>query len=258
MTVIGAVSAITRYPVKSMQGETLDVGAFTATGLEGDRSWGVVNTETGHVLTAKRVAQLLDAAASSGAAGPMIGLPDGTTLEGSGPDIDAALSAWLDAAVALRPAGDAPTAFRMSFNVDDEDQDAFDWSTPAGSFLDLAPVHVLTSAALDAAAAAHPEGAWSVHRFRPTIFIDTGEASGFIENEWVGSTLHMGEVVLEVTMPTVRCSLPTKAQKPRALARDLQIFKSLAASNSQNLGAYANVTTGGVVRVGDAVELRSA
>ncbi len=256
---IGTVAAVTRYPVKSMQGEALDAGVVTATGLDGDRRWGVVHTRTGHVLTAKRTPRLLDARGRLTPAGPKIDLPDGTLLAGSGPRTDAALSAWLDVPVTLRPAGEAATPFTMSFNVDDEDADTFEWATPAGSFVDLAPIHVLTTAALAAAAEGHPDGAWSTHRFRPTILIDTDDTlPGFVENDWVGASLTVGDAVIGVTMPTVRCALPTKAQSRHDLGRDLQVFKSLAARNGQNLGAYAEVQVPGALRVGDTVELRSS
>ncbi|MBI2704882.1 MAG: MOSC domain-containing protein [Actinobacteria bacterium] len=253
---IGTVAAINRYPVKSMQGEALESGVILSGSLEGDRSWGVVSTETSQVLSAKRVSRLLEAKAWLTPAGPEIELPDGTSLAEPGPEADAVLSEWLETPVSLRPAGDTATTFTMSFNVDHEDEDTFEWPTPPGSFLDLSPVHVLTTAALAAAAEGHREGNWSPHRFRPTILVETtDELSGFVENDWVGASLSVRSVVLDITMPTIRCTMPTKAQAAHRLDRDLQIFKSLAAQNEQNLGAYATVRSPGTVRVGDPVEL---
>ena len=52
-----------RYPVKSMQGERLAAAVMTPLGIEGDRHWGVLDRATGKVLTAKRVPELLYAAA---------------------------------------------------------------------------------------------------------------------------------------------------------------------------------------------------
>jgi len=48
--------------------------------------------------------------------------------------------------------------------------------------------------------------------------------------------------------------MTTRVQPPKRLERDLDIFKTLNRVNQQNLGVYANVTTPGTVRVGDAVE----
>ena len=43
-----------RHPVKSFQGERLDGAELVADGLAADRSWGVLDTETGKVLTGRR------------------------------------------------------------------------------------------------------------------------------------------------------------------------------------------------------------
>lgn len=254
-TTVGTVTALVRYPVKSLQGEDLDRAAVTDTGLEGDRAWGIVDTATGQVLTAKRTTALLDARAHLAGDEPTIDLPDGTRLTGPGPDTDAALSAWLERAVTLQRAAAEGSSFTMTFNIDDEEQDLFEWPTPPGTFLDLAPIHLLTTASLAAAEAAHPAGTWSVHRFRPSILVDTPGLTGFAENDWVGATVQIGKTALSVTMPTIRCTLPTRPQTVHGLERDLQVFKSLASVNGQNLGIYATVTNPGAVQVGDPVEV---
>jgi uncharacterized protein YcbX len=113
------------------------------------------------------------------------------------------------------------------------------------------------SASLRAAAAAHPTGNWTTDRFRPSVVVDVepDEGDGFLENAWLGSTVRAGEVELEVILPTVRCAMTTRAQTPRDVERDLEVFKTLRRVNEQNLGVYANVRTPGVVRLGDPVAL---
>lgn len=254
---VGRLAAINRYPVKSLQGEHLDVVAVGDHGLDGDRAWGIVDRESGQLLTAKRIGTLLEAGAFTGERGPVVTLPDGTVLDGTGPATDDALSRWLDRPVMLVGSNGQAHSFEMSFNVEDEDADRFVWSTPATSFCDLAPLHLLTTAALAAAAEANPSASWSPHRFRPSLVIDTGEDVGFVENEWVGARLAIGDLVVEVTMPTIRCSLPTKAQSRFGLDRDLDVFRTVAAHNHQNLGAYANVVHPATVRVGDPVTIHA-
>ena len=105
-------------------------------------------------------------------------------------------------------------------------------------------MHVLTTAALAAAELNYPAGNWDPHRFRPTLLIDA-EGDDFIENGWTGRGLAVGDVVLDVLMPTIRCTMTTKAQPEHGIERDVDIFKSLKFANSQNLGAYANVRTPG-------------
>ena len=89
--VIGTVSSCRRYPVKSMQG--LEVGALDirATGVDGDRAHGLVDPASGHLLSAKRTAVLLQVSATDDA----ITLPDGAMLTLEDPRVDEALSAWL-------------------------------------------------------------------------------------------------------------------------------------------------------------------
>jgi len=52
-SVIGAVTSLWRYPVKSMQGEELNAADVTPRGLLGDRAFALVDEETGKVASAK-------------------------------------------------------------------------------------------------------------------------------------------------------------------------------------------------------------
>ncbi len=52
-------------------------------------------------------------------------------------------------------------------------------------------------------------------------------------------------------MPTMRCSMPSRAQP--GLDRDKAIGTTIRDANSNNLGVYAKVTRSGTVRVGDSV-----
>jgi len=47
-TLVGHVAELRRYPVKSMQGERLERIVLGPGGLEGDRRFAVIDTETGH------------------------------------------------------------------------------------------------------------------------------------------------------------------------------------------------------------------
>ncbi|MGH8515807.1 MAG: MOSC domain-containing protein, partial [Gammaproteobacteria bacterium] len=125
-------------------------------------------------------------------------------------------------------------------------------------------VHVLTTATLDALRALYPEGRFESRRFRPNIVIDTGDAKGFVENDWVGKTLEIGDTLrLEVTDPCARCVMTTLAQGD--LPKDLGIFRLAIAKNSvfvpfagkalPSVGVYAKVNTAGTLRRGDSVRV---
>jgi uncharacterized protein YcbX len=248
------VAGINRFPVKSMQGEPLTQVDIDAGGLAGDRAWGVVDRETGKVWSAKRHGELLEASAVTTPDGPLITLPDGAEIPPDDPDRDRKLSEWLGVDVTLQAA--APTDNKMyeaSLQLD-PDVDVFDMPMTAGRYLDLSPVHVVTTASLRAAAANHPSGNWTTDRFRPSILVEIDDDSSFVENDWIGRRVSVGAVELDVILPTVRCVMTTRAQPPRAVERDVDIFKTLKRVNEQNLGVYANVTTPGTVRLGDPVE----
>lgn len=252
------LGAINRYPVKSMQGEPLERGELDLDGLRGDRTWGVVDNETGKVWSAKRRGELLEASAVTTPDGPRITLPDGTVIDPGDGDRDAKLSAWLDADVTLQPASnERDKVYEANLELD-PDAPVFDVPMNPGHFLDLSPVHLVTTASLRAGAEAHPSGDWTPHRFRPTLLVETDddEPASFLENDWVGKTISVGDVVLEVVLPTVRCVMTTRVQPPKGIERDLDIFRSLRRVNQQNLGVYANVTRAGTVSVGDPVEVR--
>ena len=90
-----------RHPVKSLQGEPLDEAVVEDSGLSGDRGWGIVDRETGKVLTARRVPSLLLASARLTDTGVEILLPDGDVLIAPSVHADDALSKWIGRPVAL-------------------------------------------------------------------------------------------------------------------------------------------------------------
>ena len=91
-----------RYPVKSLQGERLTAADVGPLGIAGDRQWALFDVGTGVGLTARRVPDLLFAAARLGTDGGVeVLLPDGTVTADDG-----LISRWLGREVVLRPAAD--------------------------------------------------------------------------------------------------------------------------------------------------------
>lgn len=253
---VGTVAALRRYPVKSMQGERLERVALETTGMAGDREWAVFDPAESKVLSAKRVGQLLEGAAVSTPTGPRITLPGDVVLEPGAADTDARLSTWLGRTVELRGVEAAGAPYVVTLNPDDDEADLFDMPTPPTRFLDLSPVHMLTSASLAAASALRDASDWNVDRFRPGIFIETG-GNGFPEEAWIGATLQIGDAELAPILAAPRCVMTTRAQPAHGIDQDRNILQTLARENSQNLGVYAEVPTPGTIQVGDPVELLS-
>jgi len=128
-----------------------------------------------------------------------------------------------------------------------------DWELPAGTFFDLAVVHVLTTATLDRLRALYPDGRFEVRRFRPNVVV-AGDEGGFVENDWIGHTLAVGdEVRLRVTGACLSCVMTTLQQGD--LPKDPGILRTAAQHNQANVGVYADLIAGGTIRRGDLVTL---
>lgn len=249
----GTVSRCRRHPVKSLQGIEEPQLDITVEGVVGDRSRGVVDVGTGHLLSAKRTAALLLATADDRA----ITLPDGSVVAYEDPDVDDRLSDWLGRPVHLAALDEAGArSFEMTFDPPNDDAEYYEIPAPPGTFLDSAPVHLVTSATLSHVEAERPDLDWDVRRFRPNLVLDVG-GPGFVENSWVGQKLRVGGVVLRVVGPTVRCAMPLRAQ-PGGLERQPDLFKAMETLNTaypNHLGAYAEVVTAGMVNIGDPVSI---
>jgi uncharacterized protein len=128
------------------------------------------------------------------------------------------------------------------------------WSTPPGMFVDLAPVHVLSQTSL-ATIGAELGSDVDVRRFRPNILLALDNPDdGLPESHWTGAHLVLGDVVLDILMPTIRCVVPSRAQP--GFEVDRRITKAVAARAQRCLGVYCGVDSGGRVAVGDHVAVR--
>ena len=135
--------------------------------------------------------------------------------------------------------------------------------SPAGTFFDFAPVHLLTTSTLERIAELNPRGVAEVERYRPNIVIRT-DGAGFTENDWAGHDLLIGsELTLRVMSRTPRCAIPTLEHGD--LPSDTAALRVLADHNRVTpveplapqpcAGGYAQVLRPGRIRVGDMVRL---
>lgn len=242
------VVSLWRYPVKSLQGEPIEAAGVESDGLAGDRQWGLRDQRTGRILTARRRPELLGASATYDGDTPVITLPDGSTVVGPGTRSDAQLSDWLACPVSLISSfGGAAGRAEYFADATDDTSQAIEWTMPDGRYVDSAPILMLTTASLRAAAGHHPDGAWDVRRFRPNILIDL-EGEGWIEDSWVGQQIQMGTVTLTPRQPCIRCTMVTRPQP--GLDADTEVFRTLARHHGGLLGVWSDVSTPGTVAVG--------
>lgn len=262
---VGAISALWRYPVKSMMGEELRSATIVEKGILGDRSFALVDVETGKVVSAKNPRRWptmfsfhsrFDRMPGSGNGNVVvrITLPDGTMAKSDDSNLDNVLSNALGRQVRL--VSQAPQDPQLEeYWPDMEELDNRDIVTdenmPAGTFFDLATVHILTTSTLDELSRHQPQGRFEPRRFRPNIIVTT-EETGFAENAWIGKTLSFGnDVTMKITGPCPRCVMTTLPQSD--LPRDPTILRTAAQNNNAHVGVYAEVVTGGSVKCDDVI-----
>ena len=260
---LGTVATLRRYPVKSMLGEDLDAAEVTAGGVTGDRAFALIDVETGRVASAKHPKSwrgLLAFSSLWNDGSPRITLPDGRSIaaddEASGVLSDLlrrevrVTTARPEHAAVARPAPEDVIAAGEDADVPYEMLEIAQ-GTPGATFVDYAPVHVVTTATL-----AHV-GTEAV-RYRPNIVLETPDGEPFAENDWAGRVITIGAVRLRGILPTPRCAVPTLAHG--ALPSRPDAVRTLLDANRvavpgfgvlQFLGAYAEVLEPGTIHLGD-------
>jgi uncharacterized protein YcbX len=269
----GSVVGLWRYPVKSMMGEELNAAEVTDRGVVGDRRFAVIDSSTGKVAGAKnpwkwgnffdfRAAYIEPPQSGSKLPAVRVTLPNGTVVTSDQPDLAQVLSRALGREVGFAEApgsGESTGAQAEEYWLDmpglDHRDTVTDWELPAGTFFDLAIVHLLTTATIDRLRELYPAGRFEVRRFRPNIVVSTGpDTHGFVENDWIGRTVAIGdEVRLRISGGCPRCVMTTLPQGD--LPRDRGILHTAAQHNQTNVGVYGDVIVGGTIRRGDPVTL---
>jgi hypothetical protein len=210
-----------------------------------------------------------------------IELADGTVVLSDAPDVDAVLSRFFGREVELsRAAENGYTIDQYHPDVEDYDPDGhrdevveaglgaaffnergLPSAVAEGSFFDLYPLSVLTTSSLERLGELEPGSQFDARRFRMNVIVESPER-GFVENEWVGRTLAIGdEVQVGVALPDPRCVMPSLAQQE--LPKDSRILKALVQHNRIDVagtpypcaGVYSVAETTGAIHRGDPVSL---
>ena len=262
---LGTVAAIWRYPIKSMMGEELNACEVTSRGVAGDRAYAFIDGDN-RIGTAKiqrrwravfqSRARYLEEPDGAGATPAEITLPDGARLMTSEPDIDGTFSRLLG--FESRLVTEKPAPLKLESAPLDRPFETAGGSTVdfpvINGFFDLGSLHLLTTATLDTLRSLNPSVRFEPRRFRPNFVIATGDATGFVENGWVGKTIAIGhDVRIKVMMPTRRCVVTTLPQDD--LPSEPDVLKTAMAHNDANVGVYALVEQGGYVRRDDEVRV---
>ncbi len=286
MQTLGTLKELWRFPVKSMQGSTIDLSMVTPRGVVGDRAWAMRDDNRREVQWGKLYPQLMLCTAryreepTVARIAPVdITFPDGETLGSDHPKINAKLTELCATPASLWPLQPATNLdFYKRYKPDvakwqqeiagvfarEPDEPLPDLSQlPAvlmdyvavpGTFFDNEELHLITTASLAYMREKNPAAIWDIRRFRPNFFIETPPSvHGLAEQAWVGKRLAIGEVELEISAPTPRCGMTVRPQG--TLPFDKTILRTIVKEGNQNLGVGAHVKKAGMVRAGDELRL---
>jgi uncharacterized protein YcbX len=241
---LGRISAIFRYPVKSMAGESLDVARLGWHGIEGDRrlAFRQLTDKSGFPwLTASKLPQLL--------------IYKPFRLDSNGDEL-------------LPTHVRTPDGKEYELRSDELRQEI---SSRSGSDVELmilkhgifdeSPISVITLGTVHSVARESGRGVdlCDLRRFRPNVVIDSAEP--FAEDRWVGRTLMFGEgnsaaapiASIGITMRDERCVMVNL--DPDTAERDSEVMKTVVRLNENYAGAYGTVVRPGELRVGQVVIL---
>jgi uncharacterized protein YcbX len=247
---LGRISAIFRYPVKSMAGELLEVARLSWHGIEGDRrlAFRRLTDKSGFPwLTASKLPQLLlykpvrldsNANYKNGELLPThVFTPDGKEYELRSDELREEVSSRYGSDVEL---------MNLKHGIFDE---------ACISVISLGTVHSV------ARESGRGVDLCDLRRFRPNIVIETDSAEPFEEDRWVGRTLMFGEgnsgavpiASIGVTMRDERCVMVNL--DPDTAERDSEVMKTVVRLNENYAGVYGTVVGAGELRVGQVVTL---
>jgi len=266
-SVVGSVISLWRYPVKSMMGEELDATEISEQGIVGDRAYALIDSATGKVASAKNPrkwsklfdfhAAFVDSPTTTHIPSVEITLPDSTTLLSDQENINELLSSVLGREVTL--ASTAPSQpvleeYWLDMEGLPHRETVTDENIPAGTFFDLATVHLLTTATIERLQQLNSSGRFEMQRFRPNIAVASTTNNNFTENDWIDRTVAIGEEVqIKITGFCPRCVMTTLPQGD--LPNDPSILKTALQHNNGNAGVYASVVQGGTIRCGDLIQI---
>jgi hypothetical protein len=269
-----------------MQGEKPASVELLEKGIEGDRNWAVRDEKRGGLSGAKRFPDLMrfsstlvEDLSSDGSREAEIVFPDGQRRSSSDPALAKHISEALGQEVTFWPLlpeeevdhyrlgapvhSDIETELRAIFGRTDEESlpdlsifppETFQFASPPGSYYDVYPLHVMTSASLSTLQERAPESVMDVRRFRPSILIGEAESGDpFPEAAWCGKRLGLGEAEIEIVSECPRCVMTTHGFGD--LAKDPSVMRALVRENNGNLGVYAKPIKTGRIQVGDPVVL---
>jgi uncharacterized protein len=228
---IGTITALYRYPVKSMAGVSLNSSELGWHGLVGDRrlAFRRIGEANGFPwLTASKLRELVlfkPFTPNEVGTGEVpilpthILTPDGNTVELFSEELRSDISRRFKAEVEL---------MHLKHGIFDE-----------------APLSLISHTTMNAI-----QQDIDIRRFRPNIVIETIDKQPFIEDYWVGKNIVIGEnsAKMSIILKDERCMMVNL--HPETAESDPAIMKSVVQLNNNFAGVYGTVLQTGTIAVG--------
>ncbi|WP_080848605.1 MOSC domain-containing protein [Cytobacillus gottheilii] len=237
---IGRIEQIVRHPVKSLRGESVRNTKVMKYGLYGDRSHAYIDeTKKGKFLTITQFPEMVQYSArfqgeeqSDIYPRVIVQTPEGEVLD------------WNDRQL-LNEMG----------KKSNREVSTIEYSPSHVPIGPIAEEHLLlvTDASLHKI-----EEIWGSEidsrRFRPNLVLNLNDKVPFIEEEWFGKRIRIGnEVEIELVRYCKRCMIITV--DPVSSKRDSSLHKAVIKERNNHFGVYASVIKTGNIQVNDEVHL---
>lgn len=234
---VGEVTALFRYPVKSMSGEALETADAGWHGLDGDRrlAFRRLDDHGGFPwLTATKLPELIR-----------------FSPQRRGPDASNGLPTHV-----RTPEGEELALFgqELAANVGRRVGSPLEMTHLDRGIFDEASISVITSATVDEVGRLAGQRA-DVRRFRPNILIASQQSVPFEEDDWVGGVLWFGAAkdaaAVSVTNRDERCAMVNF--DPDSALPAAEMLKAIVRVRNNKAGVYGAVTRRGRIAVGQSV-----
>jgi uncharacterized protein YcbX len=232
---VGRVAGLWRYPVKSMAAQQLTAVDVSWHGLAGDRRWAFIRhdkVQSGFPwLTLRERADMNRYRPSfvepdrPDRSATVVHTPSGAAFDVADPALAAELCA------------DGTRAIRQDRGV-----------------FDTFPLSLITTRTISRLGEMVGT-ALEVARFRPNILVEASEEQPFLEDDWVGCVLRIGDMRMRVDKRDGRCVVITI--DPATTERDPAILRTVARERQGCLGVYGSTVEPGRIAIDDPVVIES-
>ncbi|MEO0558846.1 MAG: MOSC N-terminal beta barrel domain-containing protein [Bacteroidota bacterium] len=229
-TEVGRLVGLWRYPVKSMGGESLESVEVSWHGVVGDRRWAFVRAGV-----------------------ERSGFPWLTIRER--PDMNAYRPRFVDptrpdtSAVRVQTPSGAEHDVLDPELASDLGHGARVIKQDRGVF-DTFPISLISTQTVAGLSSLVGEDL-DVRRFRPNLIVEASGDVAYPEDQWVGSVLQIGSLVLRLDKRDGRCAVVNV--DPASGERDSSLLRAIAREREACAGVYGSIVEPGRVTCGDAV-----